>query len=280
MNANEGTLTELYAFSMAISCLIYKGIYMTIGIYKITCKENGKHYIGQSIDIERRIYDHFHKYRSSQTRSKISKAIYDIGVDKFEWEILEECSIDELDKKEIEYIKKYDSCNHGYNISKGGNISGVRVMSEEDVYDIRERYLNKEKQLDVYELYKEKYNWHTFHDVWIGKGYEEIHHDVYKDDLKEFQKTNRPINFKNGLTYEDVLFIKQCKEDGKYSKAEIYQLYEDVMTMNGFSSIWYNYSYKAIQPIKNPDRPKKVDHRYCKLNVTTIRDECSGVELG
>ena len=76
MNANEGTLTELYAFSMAISCLIYKGIYMTIGIYKITCKENGKHYIGQSIDIERRIYDHFHKYRSSQTRSKISKAIY------------------------------------------------------------------------------------------------------------------------------------------------------------------------------------------------------------
>lgn len=24
MNANEGTLTELYAFSMAISCLIYK----------------------------------------------------------------------------------------------------------------------------------------------------------------------------------------------------------------------------------------------------------------
>lgn len=82
------------------------------------------------------------------------------------------------------------------------------------------------------------------------------------------------------MTIEDVLFIKQCKEDGKYSKAEIYQLYEDVMTMNGFSSIWYNYSYEAIQPIKNPDRPKKVDHRYCKLNVTTIRDECSGVELG
>ena len=67
-----------------------------IGIYKITKKENGKSYIGQSNDIERRIKEH--KYK---TDLAIELAIHKYGVDAFNYEVLEQCSLEELDAKEI-----------------------------------------------------------------------------------------------------------------------------------------------------------------------------------
>lgn len=65
-----------------------------IGIYKITNKQNGKTYIGQSNDIERRLKEH------QQTRLiTIDDYINVLGKENFNFEILEECSLDELDKK-------------------------------------------------------------------------------------------------------------------------------------------------------------------------------------
>ena len=67
-----------------------------IGIYKITKKENGKSYIGQSNDIERRIKEHQYK-----TDLAIELAIRKYGIDAFNYEVLEQCSLEELDAKEI-----------------------------------------------------------------------------------------------------------------------------------------------------------------------------------
>lgn len=57
-----------------------------IGIYKITKKQNGKSYIGQSNDIERRFSEH--KYRRE---TPIEKAIQKYGSDAFAFEVIEEC---------------------------------------------------------------------------------------------------------------------------------------------------------------------------------------------
>ena len=67
------------------------------GIYKITNKENGHSYVGQAKNIDRRIY--FHLLSTiTETRSDYNYplhiAIRKYGLDAFELDILEKCSIE------------------------------------------------------------------------------------------------------------------------------------------------------------------------------------------
>lgn len=83
-----------------------------IGIYQITCMVNGKRYIGQSIDIKRRFASHKRK-----PPRQMAEDFNRYGVDAFKFEILEECSVEELDKKETYYIETFAP---EYNIRKEG----------------------------------------------------------------------------------------------------------------------------------------------------------------
>lgn len=98
---------------------------MITGIYKITNQVNGKNYIGQAVDIERRWHDHRSKYKNpknEQHNSLLYKAIKKYGIENFTFEIIEECLKNELDEKEKYWIKYYDSFNSdkGYNLTEGG----------------------------------------------------------------------------------------------------------------------------------------------------------------
>lgn len=64
-----------------------------IGIYKITNKINGKIYIGQSINIERRWKEHIFDNRKN---SLIHLAIIKYGKENFSFEVIEECNQKEL----------------------------------------------------------------------------------------------------------------------------------------------------------------------------------------
>lgn len=91
-----------------------------IGIYKITNLVNGKVYIGQSIHISTRLYQH-KKIRGISHGSLIDKAIQKYGVENFSFEILELCLKNELDEKEKKFIQEYNSITpNGYNIKEGG----------------------------------------------------------------------------------------------------------------------------------------------------------------
>ena len=84
-----------------------------IGIYKIENLINHKCYVGQSIHIEKRWQEHCRP----STKSVISSAIKKYGKENFSFQILEECSEQELDEKEIFYIKKFNCIiPNGYNI--------------------------------------------------------------------------------------------------------------------------------------------------------------------
>ena len=86
-----------------------------IGIYKIENLINHKIYIGQSIHIERRWREHCRP----STRSLISSAIKDYGKENFSFQILEECSRDELNEKEDFYIQKFNCVvPNGYNVKE------------------------------------------------------------------------------------------------------------------------------------------------------------------
>lgn len=90
------------------------------GIYKITNKINGKIYIGQSVDIKRRWWEH--KARAFEPNSNcfnkpLYQAIRKYGISNFELTILCECKETDLNKKEAEYISTFNSIvPNGYNI--------------------------------------------------------------------------------------------------------------------------------------------------------------------
>ncbi len=102
-----------------------------IGIYKITNKINGKVYIGQSIHIEKRWKEHIFDNRKN---SLIHLAIIKYGKENFSFEVIEECNQKELNQKEQYWIKKYNSFENGYNLTRGG--------SQGFYYDIESIYEN------------------------------------------------------------------------------------------------------------------------------------------
>ena len=91
-----------------------------IGIYKITNKQNGKIYIGQSNNIERRFHEH--QTKGSSSRIPVDIAIQKYGKDNFIYEVVEETTIDKLNERETFWIKHFNSIENGYNCSEGGAV--------------------------------------------------------------------------------------------------------------------------------------------------------------
>ena len=89
-----------------------------IGIYKITNTTNGKCYIGQSRDIKARWAKHLSAYKSSPDW-ELYRAFKKYGISAFKFEVIEECSLKELNEREIYWIAQYDSYNNGYNNNAG-----------------------------------------------------------------------------------------------------------------------------------------------------------------
>lgn len=92
-------------------------------IYRAINRVNGKSYIGQTIrSLDDRIKSHIKS--SKKPKYQFHKAIAKYGIDKFDWEILCECSsMNELNDKECQYIIEYDTFKSGYNANLGGKNS-------------------------------------------------------------------------------------------------------------------------------------------------------------
>lgn len=110
-----------------------------IGIYCIRNKINNKVYIGQSIDIRTRWWGHrCDLNRNNHCNRYLQNAWNKHGEDNFEFSVLEQCTLDEINDKEIFWIKQYNSTdvNFGYNLSTGGDCSnrGVTYTQEQKDY--------------------------------------------------------------------------------------------------------------------------------------------------
>lgn len=88
-------------------------------IYKITNKINGKSYIGQTVDFNRRKRNHFNKKEGDKECYAIHQAFFKYGKENFSIEVIEKCSKEELDEKEKYYIKYFHShhTENGYNLT-------------------------------------------------------------------------------------------------------------------------------------------------------------------
>lgn len=83
-----------------------------IGIYKITSPTN-KIYVGQSIDIEKRFKQY--KRLDCKKQPKLYNSFLKHGVENHIFEILEECSLDKLNVREVFWKQKYNTISEGLN---------------------------------------------------------------------------------------------------------------------------------------------------------------------
>ena len=92
------------------------------GVYKITNITTDECYIGQAVDIYKRWCEHCKCGLGIDTPpgNKLYKAIQEYGLNNFTFEVIEECSSDQLNEKEKYFIELYQADTFGYN-STGGN---------------------------------------------------------------------------------------------------------------------------------------------------------------
>lgn len=96
------------------------------GIYALTNTSTGKMYVGQSIDIGRRLVEH----SKAKEPFAIGKAIAKYGWDSFRVEILELCEREMLNEREIAWIDRLGTTSpHGYNMTTGGG-QGKQVTDD------------------------------------------------------------------------------------------------------------------------------------------------------
>jgi group I intron endonuclease len=89
------------------------------GIYGLRNKINGKWYVGQSVNLPRRINE-YNKLKCRK-QPKIYSALKKYGIGGFDIITLEHCDIDKLNERETHWILHYDSMKNGYNLTTGGD---------------------------------------------------------------------------------------------------------------------------------------------------------------
>jgi len=93
------------------------------GVYIIRNFYDNKIYVGKSVDIEKRLKDHKNKLKkNTHINSYLQNSWNKYGENTFDFEIVDLCKKEELNEREIYYIKEFKSTdeNFGYNMTEGG----------------------------------------------------------------------------------------------------------------------------------------------------------------
>lgn len=89
------------------------------GVYSITNKENGKRYIGQTVNLHKRKLTHFWALRENRHPNCYLQRAYNEGAE-FVFEVLELCAPTFLNEREVYWIAHFNSMRAGYNLCEGG----------------------------------------------------------------------------------------------------------------------------------------------------------------
>lgn len=109
-----------------------------IGIYQITNLKSGKMYIGQSVDIDKRIHDHIYELSNNVHSNRYLQAAWNkYGKSNFVFSVLQETSEEELTAAEkywVDYYGGYES-DYLYNLREPGpkgklSADALRKLSE------------------------------------------------------------------------------------------------------------------------------------------------------
>ena len=188
-------------------------------VYVIENTINNKKYIGITKNFEKRSNTH---KRCIGNCKKLYNAIKKYGWNKFSYKKIKVGSKEDVLNLEIEYIKKYDSINSGYNILPGGNLSRTGINCSEEH---KKRIGQANKNYKATTNTKKKLS-KSMKKAWKeGKFKESVkkrsQSKKYKDVQRELAKNNqwRAENYKITLPDNETLIIKNL---AKFSRENIY----------------------------------------------------------
>ena len=239
--------------------ILNEGEYKMIGIYKIENLNDGKIYIGQSNNIERRFYEHMTKGTTS--RIPLDIAIEKEGAESFSYQIVELCPIEQLNQRETFWIKFFRSNIYGYNKNQGGmsNVIGNNnpkaKLTEKDVIRIRQAYAKHERQKDVYKEFENKISFGYFQNLWQGKSWSHIMPEVFTKENKQYyiyQNSQGSNGVSAQFTDEEVIQLRHRYVNETAKK--IYEDYKDRVSYQTFQAILWGRSYSTLPIYKKKEK--------------------------
>lgn len=122
-------------------------------------------YIGQTKrDIEIRWKQHLKSINTQQTKHKpLYRQMKKYGIENFKFEIIEECSDEEVDTREIYWIDYYDTFKNGYNLTRGGE--GGLIYDYDEIVELYKKYKSINKVQEIKHIDKG-----TIHNILKTKG--------------------------------------------------------------------------------------------------------------
>ena len=230
-----------------------------IGIYKITNTLNGKAYIGQSNDINRRFKEH--QTHGSRSRIPLDIAIEKYGKENFLFEILEECPIDKLNEREQFWIEGFQTHLTGYNCNIGGDQQSVgenngrAKLTEDDVKQIRIAYNNHEKQKDVYKKYSNLISFNHFQSVWQGRVWPHIMPEVFTEENKKYYIYENSKGSKGAAAvFSDEEVINMRQRYVTESAKTIYEDYKEKVSYQTLQMILWGRYYSNLPIYKKKEK--------------------------
>lgn len=200
------------------------------GIYLIRNKLNNKIYIGQSVDIKRRLMEHYRSgqpniYAIHSEKDKnvpIHKAMQKYGIDNFEAQVLEQCEKSQLDNQEKFWISHFKSNvkEIGYNVTEGGQknialtgeLHSQAKLTQQNVDEIIA--LLKNTNLSLREISKRYNNISTSALCMINTG-KTWHNDKYTYPIRITNSGSKgEKNSRAALTDAEVMEIRQLQSQG------------------------------------------------------------------
>ena len=233
-----------------------------IGIYKYQNKLNGKIYIGQSTDIERRYQQHlWDAEKRPEQGTGIDLAINKYGINNFTFEIIEQCNSDQLDERERFWIEYFNSYTDGYNRTPGGSsLKGEEhpraILTKEQVWQIRDLYGKRIKRSDVFKIFKDTgITERGFLKIWNCETWTDIHTDVYTPENRAWHKQQIGHS-------EDQKGLSSLDRAITQDEINIWvNEYQNGMTINAIAKK-YNRDNGTVQKyISNPNAVKKVQYK-------------------
>ena len=216
------------------------------GIYVITNNVNGKQYIGLSKNCLKRWADHYSKAYTSKKEDDINKVLYKAmrkyGRENFSFRILEECSEEQLQEREIYWIDQLKTYDNGYNETRGGELSGPKSihlgedhgmakLTEEEVIQCRKWYSEGQESHKIWkEYFQEKISYSGFQRMWHGQTWKHVMPEVFSHNPRPRKK------FSDELKKQ----IKDMYNIQNMTCAEIYHYFNGTISRTSINDYCHN----------------------------------------
>lgn len=240
----------------------------TIGIYKITNKTNNQSYIGQSVNIEKRWKKHKCEYLKENQVSynyPLYRAFRKYGLDNFLFEVIEECKKDELNKKEIYWIKYHNTFFNGYNQTLGGdhgtsvpkeNILGIFEDLENTQLTHGEIAKRRNVSIEMVDGINTGRHWHQDREypiqTYIPKKRQKIKKDNKKTIIYQVSKPNNCIVCNKAIPKKNTYCLECYKKEHSKNVPSKEQLIEELLV------------YPMVQIGKRHNVTDKAVVKWCK----------------